>query len=546
MTSFPQPFAPTNRAQKGSRLNLWQKILVYACIATLYLCFPLSVLAASLPFAALIPIYAIQGDGPVSPLYHQWVDTYGVVTALVADGFYLQDPQGDGNPATSDGIFVYTRDAPTVYTGQCVQLQRAYVDEFYEKTELSRMKAVLTTTGCTSLTIMPTPIKSAQLTSNPLTYFEPFEGMVVELPPFTGIVQGPTVHFADGEREVALLAQSEVPYIDGGRVFQANTEAMGALIYLSNELGATIPEARWGDTLRLGDEAATELATKEGRIRAILDYNFGKYQLLLWPDTLISSRRFYTSLPPLDAAQPISDADFTVCTYNLHGMGRGSEQYWDPEEYDQQLGKRARTIAESLQGCTILGLQETGKPEDAERLAALLASAFDLDYIVVSIPGPNTLSNEFPLTLSLLARRDRVEIVSGTSQQGCSPVDYEVALIDDRCPLGQFPLFNRPPLVVTLSVQGAWGAPFPLTVIGNHWKSKGGDEAINVIRRTAQAAHVATLVQQQLDRDPNANVIVLGDLNDYYGSGPVETLRSGTEPSLVHTYERLPAFDRYR
>ncbi|MEZ4621718.1 MAG: hypothetical protein R2867_40305 [Caldilineaceae bacterium] len=46
-------------------------------------------------------------------------------------------------------------------------------------------------------------------------------------------------------------------------------------------------------------------------------------------------------------------------------MGRGSEQYWEPQEYDRQLAKRARTIAEALQGCTIIGLQELGKPEDA-------------------------------------------------------------------------------------------------------------------------------------------------------------------------------------
>ncbi len=559
-TSQRQPSRSIRATVKRYLLGRAHRFVLYTLCALMCLSLSSLALAAPTAAAALIPIYAIQGDGPISPLYHQWIDTYGLVTALVADGFYLQDPQGDANPATSDGIFVYTRQAPTVYVGQCVQLQRAYVDEFYEKTELSRMKAVFAATGCASLTITPTPIKNAQLTSAPQTYFEPFEGMMVELPALTGIVQGPTVHFADGEREVALLAQSETPYVDGGRVFQANAAAMGALIYLSNELGATIPEARWGDTMSVGDVAASEsaaadlaagdlasgdLAVEGGTVRAIIDYNFGKYQLLLWPDTVIATKRFYTALPPLDVAQPISDTDFTVCTYNVHGMGRGSEQYWDPEAYDQQLAKRARTIAESLQGCTIIGLQETGKPEDAERLAALLAGTFDLDYTVVSIPGPNTQSNEFPLTNSLIARRDRVEIVSSALPQGCSAIDYEVAIIDASCPPGQFPLFNRPPLVVDLSVQGAWGEPFPLTVIVNHWKSKGGDETINVVRRTAQAAHVATLVQQQLDRDPKANVIVLGDLNDYDGSGPVETLRNGTEPLLIHAYDRLPAFDRY-
>ncbi|MEZ4621717.1 MAG: hypothetical protein R2867_40300 [Caldilineaceae bacterium] len=158
----------------------------------------------------------------------------------------------------------------------------------------------------------------------------------------------------------------------------------------------------------------------------------------------------------------------------------------------------------------------------------------------MALPGPNTLSNEFPLTNSLLARTDRVQIVTSAAPQGCSPIDYEVERLAEDCPPGQFPLFNRPPLVVELMVAGTWGEPFPITVIVNHWKSKGGDEQINVVRRTAQATHVARLVQEKLNLNPTANLMVLGDLNDYYGSGPVETLRTGTNPALTHSYQWLP------
>ena len=31
----------------------------------------------------------------------------GCVTGVTAEGFFLQDPAGDGDPATSDGIYVY-------------------------------------------------------------------------------------------------------------------------------------------------------------------------------------------------------------------------------------------------------------------------------------------------------------------------------------------------------------------------------------------------------------------------------------------------------
>lgn len=487
-----------------------------------------------------IPIYSIQGSGLQTPYFQQWIDTYGVVTAVLNDGFYLQDPIGDNDPMTSDGIFVYTRTAPDLRPGQCVEVQRAYVDEFYEKTELSRTTTIIPTTICSTLTVTPVTIPTTTLTQEPSSLFERFEGMVVELSAVEGIVQGPTKHFADGEMEVAMLAKEHLPYLDGGRLFQTNTEVMNALHYLSNALDATLPEVRWGDTLILGDPESTAPS-----VRAILDYNFGKYQLLLWPGTAITSRRFTTALPPLDVAQPMTDEDFSLCTYNLHGMGRGSEQYWEPKEYDRQLAKRARTIVDSLAGCTIIGLQEAGAPEDIERLAALLQSAFVIDYAPVALPGPNSQSNEYPLTNGLIARRERVQIDRAETSQGCSAADYEVARLADDCPPGTFPLFNRPPLIVDMRVQGAWGQPFAITVIVNHWKSKGGDERINVVRRTAQAAHVATIVQARLTIDPTTNLVVLGDLNDYYSSGPIDTVRTGAEPPLHHPYDHLAPLDRY-
>ncbi|MEZ4861367.1 MAG: endonuclease/exonuclease/phosphatase family protein [Caldilineaceae bacterium] len=485
---------------------------------------------------SIIPIYQIQGRGAISPYYQQWVDSYGVVTAVVADGFYLQDPVGDGDPLTSDGIFVYTRNAPTVVVGQCVQLQRGYVDEFYEKTELSRAKSIQPTLRCPATTITPAPLPPARLGQPPATIFEPYEGMVVAVTTLEGVVQGPTKHFATGERELGLIARPLLPYVAGSRVFQADATSTGALLHLTNELGATLPEAGWGDLITLGD------ANSSQPTRAILDYNFGKYQLLLWPDTPLHHQPADHSL---EVATPTADDEVTVCTFNLYGFGQGSEQYTDPQAYDQALAKRARTIAEILQGCTIIGLQETGTPDDAARLADLLRTAYGLDYTATALAGPGTQSLEFPLTNSLLTRRDRVQVLDATSRQGCSGQNYDVAVVLGACPSGEYALFNRPPLVVDLAIHGAWDKPLLLTVIVNHWKSKGGDETVNVVRRTDQARHVASLVQEKVNTDPQTNVIVLGDLNDYYQSGPVTALQNAVAPPLVHTYDLLPDLDRY-
>jgi hypothetical protein len=100
-------------------------------------------------------------------------------------------------------------------------------------------------------------------------------------------------------------------------------------------------------------------------------------------------------------------------------------------------------------------------------------------------------------------------------------------------------------LVVDLSVTGSWNEPISLRVIVNHWKSKAGDENVNVVQRVHQARFVAALVQEALRLDPNAHVIVLGDLNDFYSSDAIEALRTGVQPPLIHTFDFLHVLDRY-
>ncbi|TFW21163.1 ExeM/NucH family extracellular endonuclease [Massilia arenosa] len=53
-------------------------------------------------------IPAIQGSGDKSPYENQFVKATGVVTAKVGSGFFLQDANGDGDPSTSDGVFVFS------------------------------------------------------------------------------------------------------------------------------------------------------------------------------------------------------------------------------------------------------------------------------------------------------------------------------------------------------------------------------------------------------------------------------------------------------
>ena len=85
----------------GSRLRL---LLALAMVAAVL---PLGSAPAGAGGPPLTPIYDIQGTAHTSPFEDVSVTTTGVVTAIAFNGYYVQDPVGDGDPNTSDGIFVF-------------------------------------------------------------------------------------------------------------------------------------------------------------------------------------------------------------------------------------------------------------------------------------------------------------------------------------------------------------------------------------------------------------------------------------------------------
>lgn len=109
------------------------------------------------------------------------------------------------------------------------------------------------------------------------------------------------------------------------------------LLYVSGALGVPLPDLNHGDRVRITVADGAPAA-------AILDYNFGKYQLLLLPGSRVEmvSGAERTRLKP----RPTSDMEFTLCSYNLMGMGSGSAQHPDPADYDHELRRRVVAIAD--------------------------------------------------------------------------------------------------------------------------------------------------------------------------------------------------------
>jgi len=94
-------------------------------------------------------------------------------------------------------------------------------------------------------------------------------------------------------------------------------------------------------------------------------------------------------------------------------------------------------------------------------------------------------------------------------------------------------LTSRPPLLITATVHLA-GGDQTVYVLNNHFTSMSAGEKPTEPRRTAQAAWNVALVEQILAQDPQAQVVVLGDLNSFYDSPPLDVLR---QAGLRHVYE---------
>jgi uncharacterized protein len=142
--------------------------------------FSFSSMAVTVCEADYTPIYEIQGDGLFTPI-PGFVSTKGVVVGDYEGpspnlrGFYIQDPEGDDNPATSDGIFVFNGDSNSVNLGDLVWVAGTAA-EFQDQTQISGVSTIV---KCGTGTVDPVDVYLPFAIS---TYLERYEGMLVRLP----------------------------------------------------------------------------------------------------------------------------------------------------------------------------------------------------------------------------------------------------------------------------------------------------------------------------------------------------------------------------
>jgi uncharacterized protein len=140
-----------------------------------------------LTVSGIVTIPALQGSGAKSTMDGASVTTSGIVTKLINNGFYLQDPVGDGDPATSDGVFVFTSTAPTVAVGDKVTVS-AKVQEYSvsssaasQANPLTELSSVSAVTVVSSGNQLPQPVEVSLAAMASQSDMERYEGMLVSL-----------------------------------------------------------------------------------------------------------------------------------------------------------------------------------------------------------------------------------------------------------------------------------------------------------------------------------------------------------------------------
>ncbi|MGB5739040.1 MAG: hypothetical protein WBM54_06800, partial [Woeseia sp.] len=142
-----------------------------------------------------LAISEIQGDSPASLLAGQNVTVRGVVTGDFQDddadrqnnlgGFYLQSVRDDGDPGTSEGLFVFDRKGggPDVAVGDLVRVSGIVEERFFE-TQLTANSIEKIGTAEVSATDLSLPANAITENSdgNLIADLERFEGMLVQVP----------------------------------------------------------------------------------------------------------------------------------------------------------------------------------------------------------------------------------------------------------------------------------------------------------------------------------------------------------------------------
>lgn len=484
--------------------------------------------------AETVTIGSVQGSGDTSPVVGQVVRVEGVVvgdfqSAGGLTGYFIQDA-GDGDPATSDGVFIYAPGAATdVSTGDVVNVAGT-VSEFASAggslTEITVGGVEVCATGAA----LPAP--TALTLPADVGAREALEGMAVTLPQSLSILEY-FEYSRFGSVEVGLTRQMQPTAVfEPGSAEATALAAQNALerITLDDGLGTQNP-----DPLRHPDGAEFTLANsfRGGDlltgITGVLDYRFGGWAIQP------TGAAGYTAANPRggvpEVGGEVTVASFNVLNYFTTLGDRGANT---AAEFERQQAKIVSAITQIDADITGLIEIENNGTAVAALVDALNAAAGAGTYAFI----PTGVVGTDAITTALIYQPAAVQ------PQG--DVAVLTSAIDPR-----FRDNNRPALAQTFTQVGG---SEPVTVVVNHFKSKGsdcnalgdpdlGDGAGNCnITRTLAATALADWLAGDPTGQGAGRELIIGDLNSYDKEDPIDALRDAGFTDMVAQFQGENAY----
>ncbi|MCU1537469.1 MAG: hypothetical protein JWP82_1820 [Humibacillus sp.] len=520
--------------------------------------------------APITSIPTIQGSGANAAVTGA-VTTRGVVVgdyegaSPALRGFYLQDPVGDGNPATSDGIFVFEgSNANTVKPGDVVTVSGT-VSENQGQTQVSVGSVTVCGTGTVAPTDVTFPVASE-------TTLEQYEGMLVRLPQTLTV----TEHFQLGRFGQVTLSQ-------GGRLPQpTNVVAPGAAaiaLQAANDLrkivldDATqaqnpdpIPFARDGapltasNTLRGGDTATATVGvmtyTWGGATASPNAYRIRTINALTGFVDFVAANLRPTAAPAVGGTTRVVGMNLLnfFNTLDVAGINCRSGVSGDPidcrgantaAEFDRQWRKTVAAVSGTRADVVaFMEMENDGYgPDSAEsflvdrlndRDGAGTWAFIDAD----ARSGEVDSLGDDAIKVGMLYKPAKVTPVGRTAVLN----SVEFVNGGDNAPR------NRASLAQAFRDNVTGGI---FVGVANHFKSKGsacaqpdtGDGQANC---NAVRVRAAQLLADWLATDPTGtgdpDVLILGDLNSYAKEDPITTLQAKGYTNLIERFNGAEAY----
>ncbi|MBS3963013.1 MAG: ExeM/NucH family extracellular endonuclease [Methylomonas sp.] len=488
---------------------------------------------------AATPIGSIQGSGAVSPFEGSIHHVEAVVTADFRgssnlNGFFVQQIQGDADPASSEGLFVQS--SALIRVGDNIHII-GRVDETFGMTRLVDVSRV---DVCASGLALPTEVDVQLPFDGQANNAEFWEGMRVRLPQalivnenfnlgrFGEFVVSSTRRFSP--TQVAAPGLAAIDMADANRLDRlviddgSNQQNPDPITYPQpNGLSTS-------NTLRGGDSVTGATG--------ILAFDFGAFRLQPTESLAFNHTHPRPPAPAADSRASLKVVSFNVLNYfNGNGSGGGfptARGASNVQEFNRQRDKIIAAI--TAMNADIVGLMEiendgyAASSAIADLVNGLNQAAGRTAYAFIN-PGASRIGSD--------------EIAVGFIYQPAKARPLGAAALLDRTVDSRFDDNKNRPVLAQTFVDRVSNKT--LTVAVNHLKSKGsacddvndpdtGDGQGNCnLTRTRAAEAMTTWLASDPTRQNSSHTLIIGDLNSYAQEDPIDVLKAGGYENLLET-----------